>query len=258
MERGGSEGRHARCLRCGHLFAAEEDHWVPLTSGHKADHALAAQLGFAVRETDLERERRLDPGVATHYDVDGIPLKVDDHGVHVDKERLRGRITHRVEQKINQYIFGCVFTVIFTSCMGLGFLGAGVYIVAVVGKAFSERGTPAEAGGTQAGVPTDWDGEAPFVCKGNDVVTLDHPDAHFEDGVAVTAEGNCALTLIEPNLSAPTALLARGNAEVSVLGGTLRGTDAAIRAEGLAKITGSGVSVEGEKVAAKLAAIEIE
>jgi len=257
LERGGTGGAHARCRRCGHLFAAEGDRWAPMTSGPEPDHALAAQLGFPPQETELERERRLDPGVATHWDVDGIPLKVDDHGVHVDQERLRGRIEHRVEQKINQYIWGCVFTVVLTSCMGLLFVGAGVTIVAVVGKAFHDRG-PVEITGRGAGVPVAWDGAAPFVCKGTDTVTLDHPVAHFDAGVAVTAEGNCTLTLVEPDLSAPTALLTRGNAEVSVRGGTLSGTEAAIRAEGLSKVTGTGVAVDGETASTKLAEIRIE
>jgi cbb3-type cytochrome oxidase subunit 3 len=255
LEQGGHEGKHARCHQCGALFEGEQGAWRPVAGQQPgvANHELAAQLGFAPQETGFERERREDPGVATHEEIGGVAVKIDDHGMHVDEERMRSRMEHRVEQKISQFKFGIVFSLVFIVVFIGLFVGVGWYVYKQVASASADRaGTTAEAKAAA------WDGQTPFKCGGNDNVRLEGIKATFADGVAITAGGNCQLTLVNLEIEAPTAIKAGGNTVVTIEGGRIEGTTTAIDAGAKAKIIGAGVELTGKTKKKGLASIEIK
>ena len=69
-----------------------------------------------------------------------------------------------------------------------------------------------------------WNGKKPLVCSGNDWITVDHVTAHFADGVAIDASGNCYVTCKDCDVSAPTVVRARENASVHFDHGTAQGS----------------------------------
>ena len=139
---------------------------------------------------------------------------------------------------------------------GLGFgglLAIGV-VVAVMGSMFAFRGASeaVEAGAASGGVavvaagPSDWDGTGPFICKGSDKKTISGITTKLDAKPAIFAQGSCTLTIVDATIEAPVPLEVAGAAKVTISGGALIGSEAALITGGASTVTITGTRVEGE------------
>ncbi len=96
---------------------------------------------------------------------------------------------------------------------------------------------------------TAWDGKAAYTCTGNDAATITGVTANIVSGPAVTANGNCKLTLKDCTITSNEGISANGNAQVTVEGGEIKASDTAIAANGNAQVTVNGGKVSGKVVA---------
>ena len=62
---------------------------------------------------------------------------------------------------------------------------------------------------------------------------------------AIRAGGNCNLTLVGMNITAPVAIEASGNARVTIQGGAINGSTHSIVARGNAQVTNLGAVITG-------------
>jgi hypothetical protein len=99
-----------------------------------------------------------------------------------------------------------------------------------------------------------WDGTGPLVCSGNTALTVSGVTAELS-GTAVVATGNCALTLVNVDLTASTAIEAGGYAVVTMQGGKIHGSTLAVHAVGGAKVTLVRTKVTGKTEALGAATI---
>ena len=91
-----------------------------------------------------------------------------------------------------------------------------------------------------------WSGNAPFRCGGNASMEVRGAQASLPGQVAIIAEQNCELTLVDVEVSAETAVLARGNARVNVHGdSTLQGDRFAVEAQGNSEVNAYGATIVG-------------
>lgn len=90
-----------------------------------------------------------------------------------------------------------------------------------------------------------WDGSMPLVCSGNQQVTATGVTASFPSGTAVTAMGNCQVTLVQCTISAPMAIVTSGNAQVILQGGSVQGAAFAVNASGNSQVVSQGAQVVG-------------
>ncbi len=112
-----------------------------------------------------------------------------------------------------------------------------IFVVAVAGGGafygfFSKRSSFASS--------LVWDGKSPFQCGGNDDYAVTGVHAEFNAGTAVTAGGNCHFTCTDCSIKAPTAIDAAGNAQVTIVNGTIEGSEFLADASGNAKVNISG------------------
>lgn len=146
-------------------------------------------------------------------------------------------------------------------CLLLGVVGAACAVVLVAALLFVRSASDAPSAPTSGGAaieevastaaaapgkPGSWDGASPFVCKGNQDLTLRGVRARLDSGVAITAQGNCKLTLIDLDVEAPVAVKGEGNAQITVQGGRLKGETAAVQATALSKFKLTNVAIEGK------------
>ena len=85
-----------------------------------------------------------------------------------------------------------------------------------------------------------WDGTEPLQCTGVDDLRVTGVTATFTGGSAIIATGNCHLTCTDCTISAPTAIEASGNAQVTIINGSVKGTNLLADASGNARVTISG------------------
>jgi hypothetical protein len=85
-----------------------------------------------------------------------------------------------------------------------------------------------------------WDGSEPLQCTGNDDIAVTGVEAHFTGGSAIVANGNCHVKCTDCKISAPTAIEASGNAQVTIVNGTIQGTEVLAEAGGNAQVTVTG------------------
>jgi hypothetical protein len=91
-----------------------------------------------------------------------------------------------------------------------------------------------------------WDGSAPLHCGGVDNIAVSGVEATFTAGAAIVATGNCQVRCTDCKLSAPTIVEASGNAQVSLINGSAKGTVLLAEATGNARVTvGGNVTVSG-------------
>lgn len=81
-----------------------------------------------------------------------------------------------------------------------------------------------------------WDGEEPLQCSGVDQITVSNVNATFTAGSAIIATGNCKVRCTDCTISAPTAIEVSGNAEVTMVNGSVRGTNLLGSASGNGRI----------------------
>jgi hypothetical protein len=85
-----------------------------------------------------------------------------------------------------------------------------------------------------------WDGRNPFMCTGNDQIDVSGINASFSAGSAVTVSGNCHMTCRDCTLRAPIAVEVDGNGQVTLVNGTITGTDTSLVASGNGSINVTG------------------
>ncbi len=92
-----------------------------------------------------------------------------------------------------------------------------------------------------------WDGSEPLHCSGNDRIEVNGVEATFNAGSAIYADANCHVRCTDCKLSAPTAIETSGNAEVTIVNGSVKGTNLLVDASGNSHVTISGnVTVAGQ------------
>jgi hypothetical protein len=139
-----------------------------------------------------------------------------------------------LENKISTFILRLILIPIFLILFVIG--------IWYVARKMNEDGGAPPAKAAAAG---SWDGQSTFECKGNDVIELSGQTAELSASPAISAKGNCKLTLTDMNITAPVVIQAESNAEVTVSGGTLTGSTKSIVAKGNASVTVEGAKVSG-------------
>ena len=92
-----------------------------------------------------------------------------------------------------------------------------------------------------------WDGTGPFHCDGNEQVSVSGVSAQFNAGTAVNVGGNCHFTCTDCSIKAPTAIEVGGNGSVTIVNGSVIGTEVMVDASGNARVNISGnVVASGE------------
>ena len=92
-----------------------------------------------------------------------------------------------------------------------------------------------------------WDGSGPFECGGNDDISVSGVTANFTSGTAVDVSGNCHFTCTDCNIKAPQAIDVDGNGSVTIVNGTIIGTDVLVDARGNAHVNiGGNVTASGQ------------
>ncbi len=181
-------------------------------------------MRFAIDNGPPQRE------VRAHVRVDGVNINVSSTG-GLDTKALGNSLVDKAKSMILWYV---ITGVIVLAIVG----GVIFYLKHTVKKALDEPSATAKAAAA-------WDGKTPLSCGGNDVVVIDGVTAKL-DGTAVTAGGNCKLTLTKVDITAPTGIQAGGNAIVTIAGGSITSTDLAISALGGAQVTMKGTKVTGK------------
>lgn len=91
-----------------------------------------------------------------------------------------------------------------------------------------------------------WDGSEPFTCSGNDEIAVQGVEANFAAGTAISAAGNCHFRCTDCTISAPTGIEATGNAQVTIINGSVKATKLLADASGNARVNiGGNVTVTG-------------
>jgi len=129
---------------------------------------------------------------------------------------------------------GCIVYSVIGLILAGGMAAGGYYLL---------RGAHEEGGGLVPGTLSNEGG--PLVCGGVDELSFEGETVTFPTGTAITAGGNCKLTLVNCNVTAPVAVDVGGNAQVIIRGGTVTGATAAISAGGNAHVVVEGASVSG-------------
>lgn len=181
--------------------------------------------------------------VEARFQVAGLNINASsDRGL--DAQGLQNQLKDKAKSNIIWYGIGC--GILFV--VGLGILGLGFYIWHSVKTGMaSSTSTSSPRSATAA----KWDGKSTFNCGGTDAVTLSGVKA----SAGISAQGNCQLTLVDCDITAPTGIDATDNAKITMTGGSVNGSSFAVKADGLAKVTMTGTKVTGKTQALGLAKI---
>ncbi len=210
----------ARCSHCCSLFRNDNRHLSPVgPPDPDGSAAYAAQLGFAPRKANFTVV-----GVGG-----GVNLKIN-----------TGKMERDLKNKVSSMIWGWVIGAVILGLIAVIFVGVGIWVYA------QSKSAAASTGGSAALKSVTWDGTSPFTCGGVDVVKLEKVKANVATGTAITAGGNCQLTLVNVDVTAPLPIDASGNAKVTMTGGSLKGTPEAIVASANASVTVAGASITGK------------
>jgi hypothetical protein len=248
-------GAYARCKQCAKLYMTHGGTLRPVDIPAGTDPAMFAagvgfpsaggqQGGFVMPPDPMTatknafKERASNVGVRVK--VGGVSMDLDKGGMSVDTSKLQKNIERKVDQKISQWIWGCVFTVFFFGVVAALLLVLGGYITYQVASSGS-------GGGAGAATAASWDGRSTYTCHGNE--TLSGVTADLGDQVAIEALGNCNLTLEDMDIRGSVGVQAGGNATVNIVGGHIKGTENSITAAGNAKVHVSGATIEGPQEA---------
>lgn len=91
-----------------------------------------------------------------------------------------------------------------------------------------------------------WDGTEPLHCGGVENISVTGVEATFAAGTAIVATANCQVKCTDCKITAPIAIEASGNAQVTMLNGSVKGTSILADASGNARVTiGGNVTVSG-------------
>jgi hypothetical protein len=233
LEYAGAQKEYARCTHCLALFNHDaRRHLTPIVveapgggNNPEFNATFAQQLGFAPRK-------------ATH-EVMGANIG----GLNVGVKVNTAKIERDVKNKISGIIWGWIIGGIILFLIVAVFAVVGLYVY-FQAKDVTAGGGPAPA--AAPGKATKWDGKSTFNCGGLDNVTIDGTTATIAAGNAINADGNCHLTLVGVNVTAPVGINASGNAKITVTGGSIKGSTSAIVAAGNSQVTVSGATVTGK------------
>jgi hypothetical protein len=178
--------------------------------------------------------------------------------MRLDPRRIENRISNKIDQKISQTITGLWMGAVISLLLLGGFAWGAWFIWSTVKESMEDRKRPAASKTKHDAALSDWDGEAPFTCGGVDEVKLKGVKAKLDGQTAVTVNANCRLELVDVEIDADVAVLARGNGVVTVKGGRLAGAKSAVVAEANATVTGKGVEVSGATHATGHARIDVK
>jgi hypothetical protein len=199
---------------------------------------LALQFGIdghRPQPPQQQQQQQQDHIVEARIHVGGLNINASsDRGL--DTQGLQNQLKDKAKSQVIWWGIGC--GILFV--VALGIVGLGFYIwhsarVAMDPSAPSSRSAKAST----------WDGKSPFTCAGSDAVTISGVKANLSS-TAITTTGSCALTLVDCDITAPTAIDAAGASSVTVTGGSLNGSTFAVKAGAAAKVTLAGTKVTGK------------
>jgi hypothetical protein len=213
----------ARCSHCCALYRNDNRHLSPIgPPDPDGSAAYAVQLGFQPRKAN--------------YTVVGL-------GGGVNLKINSGKMERDVKNKVSSMIWGWVIGAVILGVMVLVGGGIGIW----VWMQSRDMSASANAAASPAAAKTaKWDGASPFSCGGAEVVKIEKVKASLASGTAISAAGNCQLTLVDVDVSAPLPIDATGNAKVTVTGGSLKGAPEAIVAGANATVAVTGATVTGK------------
>lgn len=151
----------------------------------------------------------------------------------------------QVEQKAKQSTLGCVIWIVVALVGAAGITAAAGYFLVALKREAAMNGGAGTPGSMAGGLAPAWTGDGPFSCGGNDNVSIVGVTASLPGVTAIEAGGNCQVSLVNVNLTAGVPISASGNANVTVTGGSLTGTQSSISASGNAHVAVTGAAVSG-------------
>jgi hypothetical protein len=187
-------------------------------------------LRFAIDQGPPQQE------VRAHINVGGFNINASSsQGVNLGS--LGNQLVNRAKNTVMWYATAGILVVLIVG-------GVGLYLRHTIRKAVATSSTSSTAAAAKG-----WDGKTPLTCGGNDELTFSGVTAKLP-GTAVTAAGNCKVTLVNADLTGATAVEAMGNATVTLTGGSVTGTGGtAIHAIGNAQVIASGTKASGKTAA---------
>lgn len=199
--------------------------------------------GHGPAQPQQQQQQQPQHVVEARIHVAGLNINASSDG-GLDTQGLQNQLKDKAKSNIIWYGIGC--GILFV--VGVGILGLGLYIWHSAKEGMSSTTTPAAP---RSATAAKWDGKSTFECGGTDAVTLSGVKAT----AGITALGNCQLTLVDCDITAPTGIDANGNAQITMTGGSINGSSFAVKANGLAKVTMTGTKVTGKTQAMGLSKI---
>jgi hypothetical protein len=198
-------------------------------------------------------QEQLDPRnyeYEARVDVGGFRIKASTDG-GLDTNGLAEQAKDKAKSTLIWYGAGCVIVGIVL----IGLAGLGWYIWGQVRATTSGSSSGPKPAAGKAEVVA-WDGKKGFSCGGSKHLRIEGTTAKLTSGTAIQAGGNCRLVLSKVTITAPTAIQALANGQVTVEGGSVTGKPTAAKALGNGKITFKGTKVTGKKQALGAAKIQ--
>ncbi len=118
-----------------------------------------------------------------------------------------------------------------------GFLGA-VFFIAIMAWAMR----PFYIGPLKAIM---WDGKATLVCESNQKMSLSGKTADIAEGPAIEMKDNCRLSCKNCNLKGEVGVLVKGNGQLTLVGGSIAGTESGIGLEGNGSVEAESGAITG-------------
>ena len=235
-------GHNARCGSCLNLFALQNNQLTPVRVeapgggfNPQFNEVFARNLGFGPPPPGAVP--RPPPQQPQHNLQQGT---FDLGGGHQLEVQINGKTPENyLKDKASGMIFGWILGAVMLGIVVLTVVGFGIYIYVVA----KDDSSPASA--AKAAAAAKWDGKSTFECGGNDVVTLTGVKAQVAD-TAVRASGNCTLTLVNVELTAPVGIEAGASAKVKMTGGSIKATTEAVSATANASVAFVGTNVAGK------------
>lgn len=246
-----ANGMYARCTSCARIYLVHEGALRAFDMPAGIDPALfASGLGFpggpAMPPTPMEAtkrafEERAKEKVAAggYMDVGGVRIRANADGLSANTDTLKKELKKDAEGMVSGWIWSCVFGLVFLVLVG----GIVVCAGGAIGWSLLSTSPGSSLGAVES---VEWDGTSPYSCGAAQKVTLSGARAILAGKTAISAGGNCQLTLDGLDVEGAIAVEASGNASVVIVGGSLKGSTSAIKASGNASVDVQGASVTGK------------
>lgn len=227
----------AQILRAIHEVISHKMHHGQLTFAQLSNNSVGQLIPEIIRVSGLEQNGIRVSDLSMAFGIDGHapqqPAMGRPPANPSTSSAIMGGIQERAKERVKTELIwwagGCVVVIIVL----IGLAGLGLYIWH---SATSDAPTAAAA---------TWDGKTPFTCGGNDVVTFKNVKSNVT-GTAITALGNCSVTLVDVDITADTGIEAGAASTVIVQKGSINGTTLAVHATAGAKVTLTGTKVTGK------------